>query len=190
MSVNFFIYSYVPNILIGAFMPIAAVGHYALATGLSRQLNSVLSPVPQVVYPAATEMHAQDNLSGLETLYHKASRLMMLIMIPTVLMAAFWSNDFYRLWIGEKYLSGAPFQSVALIFQILLLSTVTMFSSGIAQQIICGTGRIRANATLLIIGSVINLTFSLILIRPYGLAGIAIATVIASVVIDLIAMPL
>ena len=44
-------------------------------------------------------------------------------------------------------------------------------------------------AIALIIGSAINLTFSLILIQFYGLAGIAIATVIASVVIDLIAMP-
>ena len=190
MSLNFYIYSYVPNILIGAFMPIAAVGHYALATGLSRQLNSVLGPVPQVVYPAATEMHAQDNLSGLEILYHKASRLMMLIMIPAVLIAAFWASDFYRLWIGEKYLSGTPFLSVAIIFQILLISTVTCFSSTIAQQIIIGTGRVRVSATLLIIGSIINLSFSLILIRPYGLAGVAAATVIASVVIDLIAMPL
>lgn len=190
ISVNFFIYSYVPNLLIGAFMPIAAVGHYALATGLSRQLNSVLSPVPQVVYPAATELHVKDDLGALENLYHKASRLMILIMIPAVLMAAFWADDFYRLWIGEKYLSGVPFQSVAVIFQILLISTVTCFSSSVAQQIIMGTGRVRLVSTLLIIGSVINLSFSLILIRPFGLAGVAMATVIASLAIDMIAMPL
>lgn len=190
ISVNFYIYEYVPNILIGAFMPIAAVGHYALATGLSRQLNSVLSPVAQVVYPAATELHVQNDLRGLENLYHKASRLMMLVMFPVVLMAAFWAEDFYRLWVGEKYLGGAPFQSVAVIFQILLISSVTCFSSSVAQQIIKGTGRIRLVSTLLIIGSIINLSFSLILIRPFGLAGVAAATVIASLVIDMIAMPL
>ena len=166
MSLNFYIYSYVPNILIGAFMPIAAVGHYALATGLSRQLNSVLSPVPEVVYPAATEMHAQDNLSGLENLYHKASRLMMLIMIPAVLIAAFWADDFYRIWIGGEYLINDPYLSVAVIFQILLISTFTSFSSTIAQQIITGTGRVRLSSLLLILGSIINLSFSLILIRP------------------------
>ena len=53
--------------LIGAFMPIAAVGYYALATGLSRQVNSILSPVPQVVYPAAAELHAQNDLGRLST---------------------------------------------------------------------------------------------------------------------------
>jgi O-antigen/teichoic acid export membrane protein len=190
ISVNFYVYAYVPNILIGAYMPIAAVGHYALATGLSRQVNSVLSPVSQVVYPAATELHAQCNLRGLERLYHEGSRLMMLAMIPTILVAAFWAKDFYRLWIGEKYLSGAQFHSVALLFQILLISTVTNYSFNIASQILMGAGRVRLLAMALAFGSVLNLSFSLILIAPYGLAGVATAVVIASVAVDLIAIPL
>lgn len=190
ISINFYVYQYVPNILIGAFMPVAAVGHYALATGLSQRVNSVLGPVPQVVYPAATELHTRENLIGLENLYHKASRLMMLVMIPVVLLAAFWADDFYRLWIGKKYLTGTPFNSVSVIFQILLISTVTGFSSSVAQQIITGTGKVKLVSWLLIIGSIINLTCCLILIKPFGLAGVAAGTVIASVVIDLIAMPL
>lgn len=189
-SVNNYIYNFVPNMLIGAFMPIAAVGHYALAIGLSRQVNSVLSPVAQVMYPAATALHVQNNLNGLERLYHHGSKLMMLVMIPAVLGAAIWAGDFYRFWIGTSYLSGSPFQSVALLFQILLISTVTCFSSSIAQQILVGAGHVRLVAIALMAGSIINLSFSLILIRFCGLAGIAIATVVASVIIDLIAMPL
>jgi O-antigen/teichoic acid export membrane protein len=188
-SLNYYIFNYVPNMLIGAFMPIAAVGHFALAIGLSRQVNSILGPVAQVMYPAATELHVQGDLVGLEKLYHQGSRLMMLVMIPAVLGATFWAEDFYRLWIGESYLDGSAFQSVALLFQILLLSTVTCFTTSIAQQILIGSGKVQQVAIALIIGSAINLTFSLILIHFYGLAGIAIATVIASVVIDLIAMP-
>lgn len=190
ISINYYVYQYVPNILIGGFMPIAAVGHYALATGLSRQMNSVLSPVSQVVYPAATELHVQDDLGGLERLYHKVSRLMMLVTIPVVMGAMFWAGDFYRLWIGEKYISGTQFDSVALVFQILSISTVTCYFSSVAQQILMGAGRVQLVAKALILGSAINLTFSLLLIRPFGLVGVALATVIASVVVDMIAMPL
>jgi O-antigen/teichoic acid export membrane protein len=190
ISVNAYVYGYVPNILIGAFMPVAAVGHYALAMGLSRQVNSVLSPVGQVVYPAAAELHVQGNQSGLERLYHDGSRLMMLAMIPIVLVAAFWAEDFYRLWIGEKYLSGAPFHSVALVFRILLISTVTNYSFNIASQILMGSGRVRVLAVALIFGSVLNVAFSVLLIGPYGLVGVATAVAIASVAVDLIAMPL
>jgi O-antigen/teichoic acid export membrane protein len=190
ISVNAFVYQHVPNLLIGSLMPIAAVGHYALATGLARQINSVLTPVPQVLYPAATELHARGDRSGLERLYHDGSRLMLLVMVSVVLVAGLWAEDFYRLWIGEKYLGGAPFQSVALLFQILLISVFTDNSSSIASQILTGAGRVRTVAMALICGSVLNVTMSLVLIRRYGLAGVAVATVIASVVIDLIAMPL
>ncbi len=189
ISLNSYIYSYVPNILIGVFMPIAAVGYYALATGLLRNVNSILSPIGQVIYPVAVELHSKDNKLELMRMYHDATRLMMLVMIPIVLVASFWANDFYRLWVGEKYISGSTFLSVALIFQILLISTVTCFSSSVAQQILTGSGRVPVTATLLISGSIINLALSLILIRPLGLLGVAVATVVSSLLVDAIAVP-
>lgn len=111
-------------------------------------------------------------------------------MIPIVLAATFWAEDFYRLWIGEKYLSGTLFHSVALLFQILSISTVTNFFSTIAGQILMEAARVCLLATALIVGSMLNVSFSLILIRSYGLAGVAAAVVIASVVVDLIAIPI
>ena len=190
VSMNGFVYQHVPNLLIASMMPIAAVGHYALATGLSRQINSILSPVPQVLYPAAAELHVRDDRHGLERLYHDGTRLMLLLLVAIVLVAMFWANDFYRLWIGKKYLSGTTFQSVALIFQILLISVFTSYSSSIAGQILTGAGRVRTVATALISGSVLNLAVSFSLIRTHGLVGVAIATVVASIVVDLVAMPL
>ena len=189
ISINGYVYQHVPNLLIASLMPIAAVGYYALATGLSRQVNAVLSPVGQVVYPAAASLDVQGDRRGLERLYHDGSRLIMLVMIPVVLIAMFWAEDFYRLWIGEKYVSGTPFQPVPLLFQILLLSTITNFSS-IASHILSGAGRVRMVATALLCGSVLNFAVSLSLISSYGLIGVAIATVFASIVVDLIAMPL
>ncbi len=190
ISINGYIYNYVPNIMIAAFMPVAAIGYYALATGLLRNVNSVLTPIAQVIYPVAVEIHAKGNQNELVRLYHDGSRLMMLAMTSIVFVAIFWSEDFYRLWVGEKYVSGVQFHSVALVFQILIISTFTTYISSVAGQILIGAGRVQIIAKALICGSILNLSFSLILIRPYGLAGIAAATVIASVLIDLIAIPL
>jgi O-antigen/teichoic acid export membrane protein len=190
VSMNGFVYQHVPNLIIGSTMPIAAVGHYALATGLTRQLNSVLSPVPQVLYPAATELHVRGDHSGLERLYHDGSRLMLLVLTTVALPAFFWAGDFYRLWIGDRYLGGGMFTSVAVLFQILVISVFTSYSSSIANQILIGAGRVRTVATALICGSFLNLTISLLAIRHYGLAAVAAATTGASVVIDLVAMPL
>ena len=189
ISVNTYVYQYVPNLLIAALMPIAAVGYYALATGLSRQINAILSPIGQVMYPTAVRLHVQGDRRSLERLYQDGSRLTMLIMTPIVLIAMFWAEDFYRLWIGAKYVDGAPFGSVALVFQILLISTATSFSN-IAGQVLMGAGHVRLVASALMCGSVLALSLSLALVGRYGIAGVAVATVIASVVVDLIAMPL
>ena len=190
ISINNYVYYYVPNMLIGAFMPVAAVGYYALATGLLKNVKSVLSPVGQVIYPVAVEIHTKGNQKELLRLYHDGSRLMILAMISVVLVAMFWSEDFYRLWIGEEYVSGEQFHSVAFIFQILLAGILTSYISNIAAQILVGAGRVRILATALVCGSMLNISLSLVLIHPFGLAGIAAATVLASVIIDLIVVPL
>jgi O-antigen/teichoic acid export membrane protein len=188
ISLNAFIYQHVPNMLIGAFMPIVAVGRYALSVGLVRQITASLGPVGQVIYPAAAALHAMGDISGRERLYHDGSRLMMLVMIPAAMLAFFWAEDFYRVWVGEAYLSGSTYPSVALVFQILVLSTVTNFSN-IAGQILMGAGRVRIVAIASICGSAINLSLSVVLIRYYGLIGVAIAVVVASVLVDFAAMP-
>jgi O-antigen/teichoic acid export membrane protein len=189
-SINGFVYQHVPNLLIGTLMPIAAVGHYALATGLIRHISSMLGPIPQVLYPAATQLHVRGELRSLERLYHDGSRLMLLMMVSIVLVGGFWAYDFYRLWIGEKYLSASAFMSVAQLFQILLVSVFTTYSSAIANQVLVGAGHVRTVATVLICGSILNCGLSVLLIGRYGLAGVALATVIASVACDLIVMPL
>jgi O-antigen/teichoic acid export membrane protein len=171
-------------------MPIAAVGHYALVTSLSRQINDVLSPIGQAISPAATELHALGEKGTLERLYHDGSRLMILAMISVVLVASFWADDFYRLWVGEKYLSGHPFPSVALLLRILLIGTVMMYISNIASYILVGSGHVKLVAMLLICGTIVTLIISLILIRPFGLTGLAASGVISAVLVDLIAIPI
>lgn len=189
ITINRYAYQHLPNILIAAIMPIAAVGHYALATGLVIQIGAMLAPIGQVLYPAATAMHAQNDHAGVARLYHDGSRLVMLAMVPVALIAGIYAEDFYRLWIGPQFLSGAPFPSVALLLQILLLSIATAFISNVGSQILVGAGLVRLVAVALISGSAISAGVALALIPAYGLLGVAAGTVAASVIIDLIVIP-
>jgi O-antigen/teichoic acid export membrane protein len=190
ITVNRFAYQHLPNFLIAGFIAVAAVGHYSLATGLLLQLGLLLMPIGQVLYPAAAAMHAQDDRDGVRRLYHDGSRMMMLAMVPVVLIAAFWAEDFYRLWVGQAFVSGAPYPSVALLMQVLIVSIATTYVSNVGAQILVGAGHVRIVALALIVGSALNVGITLALIRPLGLVGVAIATVAASVVIDLITIPM
>jgi O-antigen/teichoic acid export membrane protein len=188
-SVNSTLYQHAQPLIIGMLMPISAVGHYALAVGLIQQIVAVLAPIGQVIYPAATGLHARGSRDTLRRLYHDGARLMMLVMVGVVLIAAVWADDFYRLWLGERYVRETPYPALGLLLQVLLLGVVTNYTSNVAAQLLMGAGHIRPFSLLLLIGSALNLGLSLLLVGPYGLIGIAIATVIASVVIDLVAIP-
>ena len=189
-SVNGYAYLHAPNIIIATFLRLPAVGQYALAMGMMQQISSFLKPVGHVLYPAAAALHARNDRDGLKRLYHGGSRLMMLMMIPAVLIPGFFANDFYRLWIGEEYLSGVPYHSVSLLLQVLLLSTVTSYTTNMGVQILIGSGRIKPVAIALICGSLLSLSIGVVLVQLYALLGIAIAVVIASTIIDLIVVPL
>ena len=189
ISINAYAYHHAPTIIIAAMMKLPAVGQYALATGLLQQISSLLSPVGQVMYPTAAAMDAQKDSDGLRRLYHDGTRLMMLIMVCVVVTAAYLSEDFYRLWIGDKYLTGGEYHSVALLLQVLLISTFTSFTANIGAQIIIGSGRIRILAIALICGSLLSIIISIVLIPQYQLLGIAIAVVAASTIVDLLIIP-
>ncbi|MGH8468037.1 MAG: oligosaccharide flippase family protein [Gammaproteobacteria bacterium] len=190
ISLTSFVSVNVPMLLIGALMPVAAVAHYGLAATLWRQIGNILAPVGQVIYPAATELHVRGDRGLLERLYRDGTRLMLLAAISLVLVASVWAEDFYRLWIGEQYVSGSPFPSVALLLQILLVSTVAGYAASIAGQILLGAGLVRELALVQIGGAGLTLTLSLSLIGSYGLVGIAVSPVIAIVLALSIGIPL
>jgi len=190
ISMNGIVYQNVPSLLIGMMLPIAAVGHYALAMGLIRQINSILSPVPQVLYPTAAGMYAKGDKAGLERLYHDGTRLMQLILFSIVLISGFWATDFYHLWVGDNYLTGTPFHSVALVFRVLLVSIALNYSTTIASYMLIASGRVKSVALALVTSSVVNFTLGFMLIPRFGLVGVALGAVAGSVVINLITLPL
>ncbi len=189
-SVNTYLYQHGQPLIIGALLPIAAVGHFALASALSQQVRAVLAPFGHVMYPVAAALDAQGDRESLRRLYHDGSRLMMLVMTCVVVIAAFWADDFYRLWIGEEYLRGSQYPSLALLLRLLLICVAANYVSGIAAQILVAAGHVRPVSLLLICGSVLNLSLAMVLIGPYGLVGAAAAPVIGSLVVDLIGIPI
>ncbi|MCA9423323.1 MAG: polysaccharide biosynthesis C-terminal domain-containing protein, partial [Nitrospira sp.] len=170
-------------------MPVSAVGHYALAAGLWYQINGLFGPIGQVLYPAAAEMDVRGERESMRRLYSVGSRFMLLVVIPVVMIAYFWADDFYRLWLGEEYLTGETYSSVADLLRVLLIATLLSYMSNVAGQIVLASGHVRQLALLQISGAIINLTASLILIQAFGLIGLAVAAVMATIVVDLVGMP-
>ena len=189
ISISSYAYLHMQPLLIAAFLPVSAVAHYALATAIWYQLNGLFTPIGQVLYPAAAALDAEGDRATLRRVFHDGSRLLLLAVIPTVLIAFVWADDFYRLWIGPEFLSGEPYASVALLLKVLLVGTLLSYSSNVAGQILIATGHVRQLALVQVSGAALNLTISLLLIGKFGLLGPALASVLAIVLVDLLGIP-
>lgn len=181
--------SYTHSIIIGLFMPVAAIAHFALASNLRNYFSQFFAPISHVFFPAATHLDAQGDLPGLRRMYLGGSRLMFIVAIGSGTISAFLAKDFFRLWVGSSYVESESYPSVSLLFSLLLGATICTAGQRIGYQVLLGTRRVRVLATLFAVEGVLNIILSLALIRPYGLLGLAAATLIPAVIIQGIFYP-
>jgi len=191
LSIAYSINAHGPQILVGMLLPVAAVARLALAANLVRQVGSLVQPIGQVFFPMAVELHAKEDYARLRRLHFDGSRLFLLALFPTCLIAAAWADDFYRLWIGPEYVSSDGGEvSVALLFRLLLSSMMLGYVQGIGGQLLIGVKRIQPTAITSSTAALAGLAFGAIAILNYGLVGVGAATIIANVLFLAIPLPI
>jgi O-antigen/teichoic acid export membrane protein len=170
---------YSDTLVIAGFLPIGLVTFFAIAASLCEYARSVISGVSTVIMPRVSALNA---LGGekVERAVIGAGRIATLIMAPIV--ATFWwrGESFINLWMGSEY--GATSGEVLRI-----LATVVLLGGArsIAVSTIMGVNQHRFLAPLILLEGVANLILSLILVRFLGLVGVALGTLIPSMIITL-----
>lgn len=176
LAVSHLIIGFSDALVIGIFMPVSAIAFFALANNLMKYFANIFVPVSQVFYPAATDLDARDDLAGLQKLYLTGSRLVSLVAISAALITGFWAEDFYRLWVGEKYVQTGSFHSVPMLFQVLLAGAFFTAATGIGSKVLLGRRQLRSLTWLFAVEGTMNLVISVSLIESYGLLGVALGT--------------
>lgn len=190
ISIAHSIFTHIDALVIGALMPLNAVSHYALAAGVGLQRDNVLRPIDRVFFPTLTDLHAKEDTNGLRSLYVRGSRLYLLIVAIVVSTSICWSDDFFRLWIGDRYLSNPDYPSVATLFTILSLATIGRLAPALGGQVLQAALLVRPLALVAVTEAVLNAILSILLGQLLGLAGVAIATLVAVIVVRTFVIPL
>ena len=180
--------SYTDALVIAAFMPVAAVAPFAIAANLRSYFDDIFVRAGFVFFPAVTELDAQQNRAGLRQLYLASSKFMFLGSILFGSTAMFSARDFFRLWIGS-YAEPAGYPSSATIFYILMAASMVAVAQRIGYQVLVGIREVRLLAALFAAEGVANLVMSIVLVRSYGLIGVAIGTLVPAVLFEGILQP-
>ena len=182
--------SYASTIVIGLFMPVAAIAPYVLAAGLVGYLDAALTPIAIVFFPAITHLDTRGEIQAIRKVYLLGSRMMLLLAMAAGLVAAFWAGDFFQLWIGAKFTEQAEYTSVTVLFRFLLPATIVTLAQRIGNQVLYGTRRLKRIGALLASEAIVYLALTVCLIRPFGLVGVAVSAVISALIFQAVVHPI
>jgi len=163
------------EIVIGAVLPVSSVTPYALARRLSELGRILTDQFLKVLLPLASELHAGQEWGRLRSLYIASTRLTLAIFLPIGVTLIVLAGPILTVWVGSS------FASYANVVVILTIASFVNVSQWPAASVFQGMGRYRALAIGALCSGVVNLVLSIALARPFGLVGVAYATLIPTV---------
>ncbi len=164
------------EIVIGVFLPVSSITPYSIAHRLGDLPLILTDQFMKVIMPLASQLHTENDHGRLRLLYLISTRLTLAIFIVLGTGIVILSRPFIAAWIGPQYAFVGPL--VILLVSASLVSTV-MFP---ANSVLQGMAKHRLLAIFAIGSGILNLVLSILLVRPYGITGVAYGTLIPNLI--------
>jgi O-antigen/teichoic acid export membrane protein len=171
-------------IVVGAFLPMAAVTLLAIATALIDYARSLVGGLRTTLAPRASALEGRGEDTALSELVLRGARYCTLLALPIAATYALRGASFVELWMGETY--GRPSGTV---LAILALRLAFLGATGAAASVLLGAGRARAVAGIFVAEAAIGVVAMLLLVRPFGLVGVAWGTTVPTLAAALLLWP-
>ena len=171
-------------IVLGVFLPMAAVTVFAIAAGLIDYARSLVGGIRTTLAPQASALEGLGQRDALRDLALRGARYCTLLAVPIAATLALRGSSFIGLWMGAAY--GGPSGAV---LAVLALRLVFLGATGAAANVMLGASRERAVAGVLVAEAVISVGAMLLLIEPFGLLGVAWGTTGPTVATALVLWP-
>jgi O-antigen/teichoic acid export membrane protein len=164
------------EVVIGAVRQLSLVTPYALARKLSELPNALTRQFVKVLLPVASELHAEQDRGRLRAVYIAGTRITLAAYIAIGSTLAVFSGPALQVWVGQEY------RAYAHLVVILVLASMIDTSLWPASAVLQGMARHRFLAITGVCAGVANVLLSIALIRPFGVTGVALATLIVNAI--------
>jgi O-antigen/teichoic acid export membrane protein len=167
------------EIVIGAFLPITAITPYSLARRLSEISQILTNQFMRVILPLASELDAGNDQGRLRALYLTSTRLTLAIFFPFGAIMTILAPNILTVWVGEEYV---PYGYLVFILTIARFVDIIGWPGGAVLQ---GMARHRPLAYMSLGAAILNLAISIVLAPRLGLFGVALGTLIPTIIVIL-----
>jgi O-antigen/teichoic acid export membrane protein len=163
--------------VIGMFLPIAALTPYAIAGTLIESMRSVVKAMASVFNPLTSSLRATGHEMALHRVLQSGAKGALLVGLPICIGFIMLGERFVLLWMGEAHASMA-----GRVMAVLSMGYIVGLPYYTISGILYGLGAHRMVAILRIVEGAINLTLSVVLVNTIGLVGVALGTAIPHVI--------
>jgi O-antigen/teichoic acid export membrane protein len=173
----------VDAMVVAGFLGVATVTHYNVAGSLVQYFISFMVAATGVLGPIFSRMEATRDTERMRWTLHLGTKISVALasFICFVLLA--WGRPFIVCWMGASYLDAYP-PLVALALGV----TVALWQSS-SLQLLYGISKHGMFAIFNSTEGVANLIVSLLLVRHFGMLGVALGTMIPMMLIKLFVQP-
>ncbi len=159
-------------IVIGGVFGMSAVAVWTVSQRVAEMTQRLTNQLNDVLFPTVVDNSAADRTNRLQTIFIQGTRLSLGTVIPIggaiILMAA----PLVQAWVGPG------FSDSVVVLRLLSLVVIIRVGNATAATVLKGSGEHKLVAFTNIGAALVNLGLGIALVRPLGLAGVAIATLI------------
>jgi O-antigen/teichoic acid export membrane protein len=157
---------------------------YVIGQSLVMYLSQGVSAVTLALTPFFADLHAKDDTERTRWLVLAGTRAASLVtgLIAGGLFA--FGHAFIARWVGPKYVQGLWYLRSDAVLLILIAAFVPRLLQSATHQYLFGANKQWYLSRSFLVEGVANLTLSLLLVKPLGLAGVAIGSALPSLILQ------
>lgn len=166
------VYQQTDRLVLGVFLGAAAVALYEAAGKFQGLVSQITAFAVSAVMPVASQFDAQGRKDSLRSLFLRGSKYALALVNPIVIVLMVVAHPLLEVWLGAR------FASYALAAQILISHQLLTSGAAVGGSMLGGLGLVKRRVPYAVGIATLNLTLSLLLVRPLGILGVVLGTAI------------
>ncbi|HXG64605.1 MAG TPA: flippase [Blastocatellia bacterium] len=165
-------------VIIGVFMSTAAIAVWAVAQRLFEVTQRLTGKLNGVLFPVVVDNATLGQADRLRLILVQGTRLSLAMVLVIATGLILLAHPFVLLWVGPDFLGSVP------IIYILAAAVVVRVGNSTATTVLKGAGQHRLLAFSNLATAIANVGLSIVLVRDFGLIGVALGTLIPLTIVS------
>jgi O-antigen/teichoic acid export membrane protein len=164
-------------LVIGIFLAPQFITYFAVAGRLLEYAKNSLRATTTVLTPAVSAFEARGETGAIRHVFLSSTRYVLWFILPVQIGLHLLGKPFLALWMGPEYVDWSyP------TLTILAMPLSLLMSQSVSGRVLYGLGQLRWFTVVVVTEAAVNLLLSLLLVRPFGIEGVAWGTTIPNII--------